>query len=280
MREWGFVWGFMWAFGWLLGVPANAAPAVKRVVHIVFENADYEDALSQAPFQRLARSGVLFTQSYGVVHPSQPNYIAMVAGSTLGVRLDSEVNLNARHLGDLFEEKGLNWAAYAEDYPGGCFTRMTRGKYARKHVPFLSFRNVQRDPVRCARIRDGNQFFRDFEAGTLPEYSFFTPNLDQDGHDTDARHAAEWFQNRFAGVLNDARFMKDTLFLVTYDESEHYFQPNRILTFLVGANVRPGLQVKERVDHYTFLRMIEDVFGLGSLNLNDLKASRLPGVWQ
>jgi hypothetical protein len=261
-------------------VGAEPGPKVKRIIHVVFENADYEEALAQPVFARLARSGVLFTQSFGVTHPSQPNYIAMIAGGTLGVKLNQEVNLDSRHLGDLFEEKGLSWANYAEDFPGNCYLGMTRGKYARKHVPFLSFRNVQRDPTRCDRIRTGDRFFRDFQARLLPEYSLFVPNLDQDGHDTDPKHASEWFQSRFEKVWSDTDFMKETLFMVTYDESEKYLGPNHILTFLFGANVRPGLEVTDHVDHYSFLLLIEGVFGLESINRNDLKARRIRGLWQ
>lgn len=261
-------------------VGAEPGPKVKRIIHVVFENADYQDALAQPVFARLARSGVLFTQSFGVTHPSQPNYIAMIAGSRLGVNHNQEVNLDSRHLGDLLEEKRLSWANYAEDFPGSCYLGMTRGKYARKHVPFLSFRNVQRDSARCDRIRTGERFFKDFDARLLPEYSLFVPNLDQDGHDTDPKHASEWFQTRFKKVWSDTEFMKETLFMVTYDESEQYLGPNHILTFVFGANVRPGLEVKDRVDHYSFLRLIEEVFGLLSLDRNDLKAPRIVGIWQ
>jgi hypothetical protein len=280
MRGWVF---FIATFFWVM-VPfawaSTPKSTARRVIHIVFENADYEDALSQKVFARLARSGVLFTRSFGVTHPSQPNYIAMVAGSRLGVSMNGEVNLDSRHLGDLLEEKGLTWAVYAEDFPGNCFLGMSRGKYVRRHVPFLSFRNVSGDPARCERVRTGDRFFKDYGTGKLPEYSLFVPNLDQDGHDTGPKRASEWFEGRFAGVLNDAVFLKDTLFLITYDESEKYLGPNHILTFLFGANARPGLEVREPVNHYTFLRMIEEIFGLGSLNQNDLKARSLPGLWQ
>ena len=74
--------------------------------------------------------------------------------------------------------------------------------------------------------------------------------------------------------------MKDTLFIVTFDESESYFGPNRIYTALIGANVSPGKKIEDKFDHYSILAMIEDLFHLGSLNRMDRTAPRISDIWQ
>ena len=66
------------------------------------------------------------------------------------------------------EEKGYDWRVYAEGFPGNCFLGASRGKYARKHVPFLSFQNVQSNPARCAKVVEARQFDSDIAAGQLP----------------------------------------------------------------------------------------------------------------
>jgi hypothetical protein len=264
---------------WMLIDFAHAGPRFERVVHIVFENADLEDAMAQPEFARLARAGAWLQDFRGVTHPSQPNYIAMIAGSTMGVRLDGNVDLEGRHLGDLLRERGMTWKAYAQGYPGNCYLGKRLGNYVRKHVPFLSFKNVQNNPQECARVVPAERFFEDVRRGELPEYSMFIPDLVDDGHDTDAAHAARWFSATFGAVLADSALVRNTLFVVTYDESRSYIGSNRIYTVLFGANVVPGARMASRADHYSVLRMIQEGFGLGSLGKEDARAPAIHGIW-
>jgi hypothetical protein len=126
-----------------------------KVLVIVFENTEYLNALKQPFFSSLTKEGALLTNFKAATHPSQGNYVAMIAGSTFNIINDKPIDINDRHLGDLLEEAKKDWKVYAEDYPGNCFTGKTSGDYARKHVPFMSFVNVQKDPARCAKIVEG-----------------------------------------------------------------------------------------------------------------------------
>jgi hypothetical protein len=71
-------------------MPAAAAPA--HTVIVMMENHSYSEVIGNAaaPYPNgLARQGALFTDSYGVTHPSQPNYLALFSGSTQGITSDS-----------------------------------------------------------------------------------------------------------------------------------------------------------------------------------------------
>src|SRR4051812_44209837 len=89
----------------------------KKVFIIVLENADYDRALKQPFLHQLSKQGALLTNYFAITHPSQPNYIALISGSTFGINSDKDVNLTGNHIGDLLEAKGLNWKVYAEGYP-------------------------------------------------------------------------------------------------------------------------------------------------------------------
>jgi phospholipase C len=188
--------------------------------------------------------------------------------------------IDAPHLGDLLEQKGLQWKVYAEDYPGDCFLGATSGNYARKHVPFISFADVQNDPARCARIVEASQFDADLKASQLPDFSFYAPNLRDDGHNTGAAYADRWLSQRFGSLLQDSRFRQDMLFVVTFDESESLFGPNHILTVLYGDSVKPGSQSAQSYNHYSLLRLIEDELGLGNLGQGDATANPIQEVWK
>ena len=71
-----------------------------KLILVILENTNYEDAIRQ-PFQAsLISQGTLLSNFSGIAHPSQPNYIALVSGATHGVIDDGSVDLNAQHLGD------------------------------------------------------------------------------------------------------------------------------------------------------------------------------------
>src|SRR5205085_10799826 len=133
----------------------------------------------------LAARGALLRSYFAITHPSQPNYLALVGGSTFGIAGSDPLSLDAAHLGDLLEAHGTSWKTYAEGYPGGCFLGVQAGAYVRPHVPFLSFSDVQRDPARCAaRIVPASQLDLDPQHRHLPRFARYLPDPEHDGPDT------------------------------------------------------------------------------------------------
>src|SRR6202048_3198247 len=67
-------------------------PTPAHVVVVIEENHGYSEIIgsSEAPYiNTLATQGALFTKSYALTHPSQPNYLALFSGSTQGITDDS-----------------------------------------------------------------------------------------------------------------------------------------------------------------------------------------------
>lgn len=260
------------------GRPANwtAGHAFDHVLVVVLENRDYADVVRDPYMQSLAARGALLTNFHGVAHPSYPNYLAMIGGSTFGVEGDTQRDIDGRMLADLLEPAGLTWAQYAEDYPGNCFTKSASGKlYARKHVPFMSFRSVQTNPIRCANVLDASHFDR----AHLPSYAFYSPNMQDDGHDASTAHAVAWLKGFIEPILADTLTMRSTLIEITYDESEHYTGTNQIYTVLLGGAVRPGVKSAQPLNHYSMLRTVEANFDLGTLG-EEAKVAPITGVWR
>ncbi len=261
------------------GVAQAGVAPFKKVMIVVLENTDYDEAVALPFLSQLAKRGALLTNYHAVTHPSQPNYVAMISGDTSGVFLDFNSNLDRSHIGDLLEARGKSWKVYAENYPGNCFLGGSRGKYARKHVPFLSFTNVSRNAQRCAKVVSSTQLDGDVAAGALQDFSMYIPNLDNDGHDTSAAVADKWLASKFGPLLRDTKFMNELLLVVTFDEGEHD-SSNRVFTAFYGAGVKAGSTSDVEYSHYNLLRTIEDAMGLGTLGLNDDQATRIGGIWQ
>jgi hypothetical protein len=248
-----------------------------KVLVIVFENTEYANALKQPFLNSLTKEGALLTNFRAPIHPSQGNYLAMIAGSTFNITHDRNIQLKERHIGDLLEEANKDWKIYAEGYPGNCFLKATSGEYARKHVPFLSFENVQKNPARCAKVVEGKEFFNDFQNDKLKDFSMYIPDLKNDGHDTGISFGDKWFKKTFDSILHSPKLPKNLLIVITFDEG--ITVKNHIYTLLFGANVAPGSQSSKENNFYTLLRTYEDGLGLGSLNKNDVSAQIIDDVW-
>ncbi len=269
-----------------------------RVVIIVLENADYNRALQQPFLQHLTTLGALFTDYHAVTHPSYPNYLAMVAGGTLGINNSDQRDLEGTNLVDLLEAAGVSWKVYAENLPAPCFTGEESGDglYVRRHEPYISFRTIQTNRARCERIVNAAQLQADLAQGTLPQYSLYVPNLQNSGHDTplwDPRawvqtllgrnpglaNTDAWLKGFLSPLLENPSFTRNTLVVVTFDENEGA-QGNQVYSVFVGPMVRPGITNGNRMTHYSLLRTIEDNYGVGTLGREDATATPICCVWK
>jgi hypothetical protein len=250
----------------------------EKALVVVFENADYAKAVKDPNFAAFAARGAMLDNYYGVIHPSQGNYIAMTAGDAWGVSFDRNVTLDVSHIGDQLEAAGRSWKNYAEGYPGNCFLGATKGKYARKHVPFLSYRNVTSDPARCAKVVNADEFAKDVASGTLPDFAYYTPDLDNDGHDTGVAFGGRWLRDHILPLLDDPAFMQDRVVIVTFDEAS-FLSKNHIYTAVVGAGVAPGTRSAVRYDHYSLVRTLQEAWNLPGLGRKDDAATPIADIW-
>jgi hypothetical protein len=275
-----------------------------RVLIIVLENVDYEVASKIKDLADLATQGASFTNFHATFHPSYPNYLAMVAGTDFDVhhrgRLSADDQVNFpdddahRSIADRLIAAGLDFKQYAEELPDEpCPWNYSskrvpgnRGNYARKHVPFLSFREVQQKwcdrVIRVDSSKSDNFFMRDAKKG-LVAYSFYSPNMNHDGHDTSGTFAGAWVK-KFLAESFPEKLRQGTLVVVTFDESGAN-SDNRIYTLFLGDMVKPANQQDPKAlakfyDHYSVLRTIEDNFGLGPLTANDRNASPITDIWK
>lgn len=240
---------------------------------IIFENQGYSDVTQNSDFMNFANQGRLLTQFYAEQHPSQPNYITILAADHMGVNDDNVHDIDGTNLVDLLEQKGVSWKSYNEDYPGNCYTGSKKGKYARKHTPFISFTDISGNKQRCAKIVEGKELDNDLNnLQNLPQFMFFTPNLNDDGHDTDLETAGAFLSSFFKSRLQ--KFPAKTLVVVTWDEGEGSdWDSNHIYTAMVGSMVPKGTKDGQKYGMPSFTRLIEENWGLGSLGREDTKAN-------
>jgi len=240
-----------------------AGPHVPRFDHVlvvVMENKSYDRARVQPFTATLVAGGASFANSHAVAHPSQPNYLALWSGSTMGVTSDRCPPVGCpwttENLGHACEAKGIAWNAYCEDLPfaGSDITR--QGLYVRKHAPWVNWSNV--DATRARPLPD---LERAIVADSLPALAFVIPNLHHDTHDPPygARFGDTWLAAHVPGWLS--ALGPRGLLVLTWDEDD-YSEFNHILTVFAGPLVRPGVISQREVSDYSVLRTIGDGLGL------------------
>src|SRR5690242_19121666 len=143
----------------------------------------------------LANNYTLGLQYTSVIHPlsSQPNYVAVIGGSTFNCP-SSCANINSPTLIDRFQAAALTWKGYMESMqqPNGCDTSSSQAPYNNIHNPFISFsefvQNEVSNPANCNNIVLANptscgsmtdcQLVNDLNSpsGSAPNFMWLTPN--------------------------------------------------------------------------------------------------------
>ncbi|OBI11138.1 acid phosphatase [Mycobacterium sp. E2327] len=237
---------------------AAALPQPAHVVIVVEENRAATTIIGNksAPFiNALAAGGANMVQSFAEAHPSEPNYLALFAGSTLGVTKDScPVDGGATpNLASELLAAGYSFVGYAEGLPAQGSPVCSAGKYARKHVPWANFSNVPAaNSLPFSAFPMGNY-------AALPTVSFVIPNNDDNMHDGSIAQADAWLSRELSGYANWA-VANNSLLIVTWDEDDGGPR-NQIPTVIYGAHVQPG-NYNEQINHYSVLSTLEQMYGM------------------
>jgi phosphatidylinositol-3-phosphatase len=269
-------------------VPAKAPPSVRvpaftHVVLVVFENREASSIVgdSAAPtFNRLARRYATLTDYDAVTHPSLPNYLALVSGSTQGITTDCTVCIvRARSLADTLEAAGKTWKTYAEDLPYAGFTGGFAGRYAKKHDPFLYFRGVAESPARRKRVVPFPELEHDLARHRLPDFSLVIPNLCDDMHSCSVATGDAWLKAHVVPLLHSPELRGGVVFVVFDEGASDTGGGGHIEALALGPTVRRGSRFTRATNHYGLLRTIEDAWHLPRLGLSR-KGTPIGGIWK
>jgi phosphatidylinositol-3-phosphatase len=261
----------------------GAIPRFDHVVVIVIENKARKDVLGNADapyFNSLAAKYTTLPRYGGIAHPSLPNYIALVSGGTQGIHDDcTSCIVSAKNLADTLEHAHLTWKSYAEGIPHPGFTGASAGLYAKRHVPFLYFRDIVSKPARLRRVVPLSQFGRDLKAGRLPSFAFVTPNVCHDMHDCPVAIGDRWLRG-FVGPLLRDRAMANSVIFVVADEPR-FSNPasSPVPALALGPLVVPHSYYGPQTSHYGLLRTIEDAWGLPRLG-KSAHARPIAAIWR
>lgn len=234
---------------------------VDKVLVLVVENKSRGQMVQGLPtVARLGRRYGTTTDYRAVVHPSLPNYLSMVGGSTFGVRDD---DAPAAHpltgpsvLGATLEAGHTAWL-YADAMTSPCEPAPS-GRYAVKHNPWAYFVDER---ALCTTHESGmGRFDDDVAAGRLPDVGMVIPDLCDDAHDCDLSVADAWLSERLATVMAGPDWAEGHLAVVVTADEDDRAHHQLVLTVLAHPALHHQV-VSTPLDHLSLSRALAEVGG-------------------
>jgi hypothetical protein len=241
----------------------SPVPRLRHVVVVVFENEERSAVIGSSDashFSSYANQYADLADYYAVSHPSLPNYLALVSGSTHGISSDcTTCGPWPTSIGTLLSQKGLSWGGYAEGYPSSSL-------FAKKHMPFLYFQDETSHvhPLTA------------FNPTHLPAYALVAPDLCNDGHNCPLS-TADAFLARFLPPL--LRLPKTAVFILFDEGATDLHGGGHVAAFVAGTAVKRRVNSRQLATHYTLLRTVEDALGLPHLGAS-ATTPPLTGIWR
>ncbi|KAL8335674.1 hypothetical protein RB601_008631 [Gaeumannomyces tritici] len=231
--------------------------------------------LCTANCQALIKQGIPLTENYGVGTPSQPNYISPASGDIFGLNSDSFVlvNKNVSTIVDLLEDKGISWGDCNEglpysDFDGFEYSNPSEGNYVRKHNLLMRFNSVADDVDRVAKVKNFTLFNENLRNKRLPQWGFVTPNLYNNGHDTNISVSCNFTRTFVEPLLKNEYFNSgsggkgETLVYITWQANgQNPLARNHVAGILLGSAVpeeKRGTNDTAFYNHYSELSQTDD----------------------
>jgi phospholipase C len=256
----------------------TSIPHLDHVVVILEENKPAAAVIDNpdAPFlNALAQQYASATNYSAITHPSLPNYLALVSGSTGDIANDcspdpSSCAATGTSIAQSLEAAGLTWRMYAESMTTPC-AMVDGDRYAVRHNPFVYFSAVTNDPDSCAdHVVPFSQFAADLEGAELPALSFISPDLCSDMHDCSVATGDAWLAREVPKLLDSPAFSGNSLLVITFDEGSG--SDNRVALLFAGPAAARATTSNSAYTHYSLLHTIEAGLALPTLSENDAAA--------
>src|SRR6266566_924306 len=252
-----------------------------------------------APFMAgLANSFGIGSQYLSLINTSQPNYVALIGGSTLGCTSSGCPTITAPNLVDRFESVGLTWKGYFENQnvATGCDTT-SHEPYTPIHNPFVAFQDVTNNTVRCNQLVLANPsgcgsvtdcvLINDLNSRSAPNFMWLTPNDCNDMRGASGICSASissgdnYLASLVPSILNSETFKYGhSALFITFDEGNGFCplngsSENCVYSVWAGPAAKTSFGTTNLYNHFAFPKTIEANWNLASLSTGDGSATSM-----
>jgi phosphatidylinositol-3-phosphatase len=250
---------------------------INHIVLVMEENQSYATVVGNTSdwpnLNNLISNGALATNYYANSHPSIGNYFMLTTGQLLTAEDSSTTVWNVDNLARRMLASGVSFKIYAEGITQGYLGGNT-GLYLIRHNPFAMLSDVADNPqVANQCIWPFTQFPADLASGTLPDFSFIVPNVDDDAHNGTPLQADAWLQTSVIGALSNSSVFAsggDGILVVDFDEAattDTAYGGGHVAAVFWGPGAKVGFtQTSTTVyQHQSMLRTVMEALQLSDL---------------
>ncbi len=251
-------------------------PHSQHVILVMEENRSYSSVVGQTSvwpnLNNLISNGALATHYYANTHPSIGNYFMLTTGQILTNNDSSTTVWNVDNIARRMLSAGVSFRIYAEGITQG-YVGGNTGAYLIRHNPFAMLSDIADDTtVAKAHIWPFTQFATDLANGTLPEYSYIVPDVNDDGHNGTSQQADTWLQSKVVTPLSTNSTFEpggDGVLIVDFDEaatSDTTHGGGHVACVLWGPVVTAGYRQSSSTvyQHQSVLRTEMELLGLSN----------------
>jgi hypothetical protein len=265
------------------GLRAGTLPPIQTVFVIVLENhcwVDFKNSPSAPYLNGTLLPLASFCEAYynpPGLHPSEPNYLWLEAGTNFGILNNNNPVINhlntTNHLVAQLRGAGISWKTYQEDIPGTVVPLDYVNNYAPRHNPFVFFddltgTNNPNDAYGIAHNRPLTELFADLTNNAVARYNFVTPNVCSDGHDScppdydPVKQSDNLLALLVPKIFSSAAYANNGAVFIVWDEGES--GNDGPIGMIVLSRLARGGGYFNRV-HYThssFVRTVQEIFNV------------------
>jgi hypothetical protein len=256
---------------------SGATAKVSKVLVIVEENHSLAQMQSGMPYLfSLAKQHAYANNHTATTHPSEPNYLALIAGSTMGDEGDHNPawQTSGSSVFGQAVAAGRSAKTYAESMTSSC-QQSDSGPYKVKHNPWASFRD-ERASCQAGDVPMGTPssgaMHDDVASGNLPNVGMAVPNVCNDAHDCSLGTADTWLRSWLVPIMAAPDFQSGRLAVIVTADEDDRNSGNKVLTVVIHRN-SPARVVSAALNHYSLAGLYSDVTGTSRLR----NATTAPG---
>jgi hypothetical protein len=266
---------------------SGGATKFDYLVMILMENHSLGEIYGPATYMtQLADQNALLQKYSAVDHPSEPNYLALVAAQTFNPPSGDDLYhvFTATNLVDRLESSGKTWRAYSESATMACDTANPDVR----HVPFLFFSDVATNAARCGHVvpttpTTDAEMIAELNSATPSNFIWLTPNDTNNMHSASVATGDTYLRNLVPQILASTTFTtkKAAVFIVFDEGSGSLTAPNDLVYAVwAGPVVKKALKSMTAYTHYSVLATLAANWRFAALGTNDASAASMMEVFQ
>ena len=262
---------------------AQSVPRSSHVWMITEENHSFEDVIGNSDmpyYNQLAQKYALATQFYANRHSSLPALMWLVAGASVETNNDTT---SCQHSQDNIVREllksGYTWRSYQENLPYAGFQGLysSDNLYYRRHNPLIDFTDVCPGTGQDKNSVPYSQLATDWANNKTVNYSYITPDSDEDAHNGTLAGADHWLQANVPAILARPEFQSggDGILFIVWDEGTLYTDNRcsatvssgcggRTATLVIGPQVKSGYKSTILYHNESVLKTVCAAMGLST----------------